>query len=119
MSALVEGVAALDVARPVAGGEPLLALLRRPVGEALGVDPPLRLLLDPVVADGSGGVLGLGDVVLGELDPVLRGGVGEVGPDPGVAVRLQLQATEYLFASEGLRSCAARTLGSVPSRVCR
>src|SRR4051812_49017361 len=77
-SALVEGVAAADVPRPVPGGEPVAALLRGPMGEALGVDAALRLPLDPVVAHGGGGLLGLGDVVLGQVDPVLPGRVGEV-----------------------------------------
>ena len=54
-----EGVAGVHVAGGAAGGEPLLALRRRPVGPGLLVDPALGLLLDPVVADRRGRVLGL------------------------------------------------------------
>src|SRR4029453_17714294 len=41
--------------------------------------------------DGRRGVLRFLDVVRRQVDAVLLGLVGELGPDPGVAVRLQLQ----------------------------
>ena len=50
-----ERVAGLRVAGGVAGGEPVFALRRRAVGERRLVDLPAHLLLDRVVADGTGG----------------------------------------------------------------
>ncbi len=52
---MFEGIAALHLAGIVAVGEPAHALLCRAVGEGIGHDVPLRLLLDHVVADGVGG----------------------------------------------------------------
>src|SRR5215207_1769115 len=93
-----ERVADARVARLVAGHEPLLPLLRGPVGEGVLVHgAAAQVLLDEVVTDAGGGVERPVDVVLGDLGdqwcPGLVGhGLGVVGPRPGVAVGLQLQA---------------------------
>src|SRR4029453_14099515 len=93
-----EGVALGGVAGAVAGLEPLLALGRGAVGEAVRVHLALEPLLEGVVADGGGGVQAVGDVLLGDaLDqgvaPVRAGlGGGVVGPQAGAAARLELQA---------------------------
>src|SRR5262245_52493578 len=81
------GVAAPGLARLVAGGEPVLALRGRAVRPGLAVDPSLELLLDPVVADGCGGVQAVRDVCAGQLleEP---GVAGVLRPDPGQAVGL-------------------------------
>ena len=65
------------------------------VRPALGIDLALRLLLDPVIADRRSRVQPLVDVLLGQLleEPLLHG-VG--GPDPCVAVRLELERTARL-----------------------
>src|SRR4051794_11000925 len=92
-----EGVAGLERALAVAGLEPLHAGGGRAVGPLLLVDLARRLLLDPVVTDGLGGLDGLLDVSVGEVDDqgLAVGGVGGggvLGPHAGVAVGLQLQA---------------------------
>ena len=51
-----EGVAVVGITGVVSGGQPPLAALRRSVGPAVGADPALGGLLDPVVADDLGGV---------------------------------------------------------------
>src|SRR3954451_11125873 len=110
-SGVGEGVAAVDVAAGVAGAEPGAALLRRAVGEALRVHPPLGLLLDPVVAHGRRRLLGLLDVVRGEVDAVLLRLVGELGPDARVAVRLQLQRHGIAVRQRGIALLRGADLG--------
>src|SRR3712207_7827599 len=93
-----EGVALRRVAGLVAGGEPALPLLGGAVREGVLVDgAAAQVLLDEVVADAAGGVQRAVDVVLGDLGDqrlaVLVGDrLGVVGPRPGEAVGLQLQA---------------------------
>jgi hypothetical protein len=58
----VEAVALLDVARLQAAPEPALPLRRSAVGEGIGNDIALRLLLQAVIADGSRGVQSLFDI---------------------------------------------------------
>src|SRR3984885_6350284 len=67
--------------------KPALALFRGAVGEAVGHDIALHLLLQAVVADGGRGLQGLIDVALIEKAVL---GLGAVRPDPRIAVRLQL-----------------------------
>ncbi len=56
-----------------------------------GIDPTLRALLDAVVADCRGGVERVGDVLTREV--LDEAGVERVAdPEPGVAVRLELDA---------------------------
>src|SRR3954464_15535669 len=92
-----EGVALVRVAGGVAGGEPLLPLGRRAVGEAVLVDPPAaEVALDEVVADPRGGVQRPVDVVLGDLGDQrlarLGGhGRGGVRPHPRGTVGLQFE----------------------------
>ena len=86
-----ESVAAARLAALVAAREPLLALGRRAVRPRLRVDPPLRLLLDAVVADGGRSIEAVVDVLLREVDDV-AGRDGVARPDTRVAVRLQLGA---------------------------
>ena len=57
-----ERIAGLDLSGFQARGEPTHALLGGAVGEAIGHYAALRLLLQPVVADGFGGANGLFDV---------------------------------------------------------
>ena len=75
----------------VAAREPLLTLGRRSVRPRLRVHLPLRLLLDPVVADGGRGVEAVVHVLLREVDDV-AGRDRVARPHTGVAVRLQLGA---------------------------
>ena len=82
-----EGVAGLDVAALQAGGQPLLALRRRAVGEAVGHGVAARGGLQPVVADRLGGRQRPLDVALFQDLPLV---VGVVRPYPGKAVGLQL-----------------------------
>ncbi len=63
------------------------ALLRGAVGEALGIDPALSLLLDAVVADRRGRGQSLLEVAALQ-EPAI---VGRARPDTGKAVRLQFQ----------------------------
>src|SRR4051794_31987254 len=85
-----EGVALASAASPVAGREPLLPLGGGAVRPAVAVDAPAELALDPVVADRGRRVEAVRDV--GGGDALDEAGLDRVvGPDPGVAVRLQLQ----------------------------
>src|SRR5271163_5171672 len=81
-----ERVAGLDVAALQAGGQPLLPLRRRAVGEAVGHGVAARGGLQPVVADRGRGRHRLLDVARLENLPLL---VGMVGPNAGKAVGLQ------------------------------
>src|SRR6202161_3044263 len=81
-----ERVAGLDVAALQARGQPLLALCRRAVGEAVGHGVAARSGLQPVVADRRRGRHRLLDVARLENLPLL---VGMVGPNAGKAVGLQ------------------------------
>src|SRR3954452_5843332 len=84
-----EGVAAVRVAGVVPVAEPVLALGGRAVRPRLAVDAPGRGPLDAVVTDRGGGVEPVLDVGRGDL--LDQRGVDRVrGPDPGVAVGLQL-----------------------------
>ena len=65
----------------------MLALGRGAVGPGFGVDVPLELLLDAIVAHGGGRVQPIGDVGLAELGDK-SGPSGVVGPDAGEAVGL-------------------------------
>lgn len=58
------------------------------MGEALGVNPPLGLRLDPVIPHGRGGIEALLEVAALEDPPV----IGRASPDPGDAIGLQLEA---------------------------
>src|SRR5690348_7773944 len=92
----VEGVAGPRVAAVVAGREPAHPLLGRAVGEAVGIDPALGLLLDVVVADRLRGIVRRLDVARGErLQEAGRGRV--VRPDPGVAIGLELGPNRAAF----------------------
>src|SRR3569833_921351 len=71
----------------VAGAEPVGALRRAAVGEALGHDLAVAGLLQGVVADGGGGGQGAVDVARVHA----AGALIAVGPDAGVAVGLELQ----------------------------
>ena len=83
------------------------------MGEGLRVDPALGLLLDAVVADGLGGGDALLEVAVLE-DPSL---VDRAAPEPGEAVRLQLQAEllQSSLASSGFDWLWSRTFCSIPS----
>ena len=81
--------AALHFAVLQAAIEPAHALLAGAVGEAVGHDAALRLLLQAVVADGSGGGERLIDVVfIDHLAAAIL--VGVIGPHAGQAIGLQL-----------------------------
>src|ERR1700712_5274282 len=90
----VEGAARSRVSGLVAGGEPLLALCGRAVGELRCVHPAVpEVCLDVVVTDLACGVqcvveISLGDVADQNLTVTAghRGGV--VGPHPGIAIGL-------------------------------
>ena len=59
------------------------------MGEAVGRDLALRRLLDPIIADGLGGIERRPDLRLRQrLDEPRR--LGVVRPDPGIAVGLEL-----------------------------
>src|SRR4030095_2268417 len=94
----LEGAARAWVSGAVAGLEPLLALGRGAVGEAVRVDLALEPFLEGVVADGGGGVEAVGDVLVGDaLDQGVTAvgaglGGGVVGPQAGGAVGLEVQA---------------------------
>src|SRR6185369_7332065 len=81
-----ERVAVGDVAAAIAGFEPVLALFRRAVGEAVGHHAAGRLLLQGIVADRAGGFQRLVDVA-GFDQPAFL--IGVVGPHAGEAVGLQ------------------------------
>src|SRR4051794_23856179 len=83
-----EGVAVLDAAALQAAVEPAGALGRSPMGEGVRGDVAAALLLQLVVPHRRSGAQGLVDVA-GLQHLVLR--LVAVGPDPRVAVRLQLQ----------------------------
>src|SRR5215218_6045765 len=85
-----EGVAGRGLSLLVAAREPAAPLLARPVGPRLGVHLPLRLLLDPVVADRRRGVEALVDVLLRQIDDQPRL-LCVVRPHAGIAVGLQLR----------------------------
>src|SRR4029453_11276112 len=105
-----EGVAVGGIAGVVAGPEPALALLGRAVRPGLGPDVDPGLLLEPVVADSFGRGQALLDVAVlqGHVAALLAAALGHrVGPDPGVAVGLELQANRPLV---GLRLRAGRLL---------
>src|SRR5580692_8385881 len=82
-------VAAIDLAAIEAGLEPALALLGGAVGEGVGHDIALHLLLQPVVADRGRGLQGLIDVA-GVEEMVLL--LGTVRPYAGETIGLQLDA---------------------------
>ena len=82
---------AAGLAALVADREPVLALGRRAVRPRVAVDPALRRLLDPVVADRRGRVQPVGDVGLGQVGQIAGLG-GVVRPDAGEAVGLELGA---------------------------
>src|ERR1700675_1214928 len=82
-------IAARNLAAIEAGLEPALALFRGAVGEGIGHDVALHLFLQAVVADRSRGLQRLVDVARFEELVLL---LGAVGPDPGEAVGLQLDA---------------------------
>ena len=86
----LEGVAAPGPRPLDAAHEPALPLLGRPVRPRLGCHSPLGPLLDPVVADGRGGVERVGHVLAGDV--LDEAGVERVAdPEAGVAVGLQLE----------------------------
>jgi len=103
----VQGVAGVEVAAAVTGGEPRLALRAGAVGPGLGVDLALGLLLDPVVAHGRRrGQRGL-DVLLGQrlkervaLRVLGLGGV--LRPDAGQAVGHQLHPDRAALGALGV-----------------
>src|ERR1700731_2929810 len=80
-------IAGRDLAAVEAVGEPALALLRRAVGEGVGHDVALHLLLQPVVADRGRGLQGLVDVAGIEEMMLL---LGAVRPYAGETIGLQL-----------------------------
>ena len=103
-----ERVAAVRVAGLPAGREPLLALGGRAVRPRLRIHAALRLLLDPVVADGRGGaqrILHVGGRHLRQVAGLLR----VVRPDAGEAVGLQLglHRRAVLHPAGRCRSCRA------------
>src|SRR6185369_9725142 len=81
--------AVAELAAGEAGFEPADALGRAAMGEAVGDDVTLALLLQAVVADGRSGIQCLVDVA-GLDDLALL--VGVIGPDAGKAIGLQLDA---------------------------
>jgi outer membrane protein assembly factor BamB len=83
----VEGRAGVGIARLQAAREPRHPLLRAAVGERLGDDAALHLLLEPIVADGGGGSHALLEIP-GLEQPGL---IGVLAPDAGEAVGLQLE----------------------------
>ena len=84
---LAEGVAATRVAGLETASKPLHALGRRSVREGLGGDGPAGHLLQAVVPDRCSRGDGLVDVT--NLEQAAS--VGAVGPNPGVAVGLELE----------------------------
>ena len=78
------------------------------MGEAVGVDPAGRLLLEPVVADGLGGAEGFVEVARLEV----AGGIDGAGPDAGVAVGLQLLADRELVRLRRVRLAEPVDLGA-------
>src|SRR3954447_7333895 len=66
----------------------MVPLRRGAVRERLGVDPALRLLLDPVIPDRGGGRQALLQVAAFEDAAV----IGRAGPDAGEAIGLELEA---------------------------
>ena len=93
--------------RAVPGEEPALPLLGRAVGEGLGVDLAVHLLLDPVVADGGGGVEPVLDVLLGEI--LDEAGVdGATCPHAGQAVGLELDPDPGALRTGVVAPCAGR-----------
>src|SRR4051794_29185575 len=85
----VERVAGGALARLEPVREPGLALRRGAVRPRLGADLPLRLGLDPVIADRRGGIERVRDVGVGQVDDV-PGVDGVARPHAGVAVGLEL-----------------------------
>src|SRR5262249_14759210 len=85
----LESIALVDVAGFKAASKPADALLGRAVGERIGDDVALGLLLEAVVADGGGGAKGAFQVALLEDVPHF---LGVVRPDAGVEVGLELDA---------------------------
>ena len=85
----LEGIALPEIAALEAASEPSHALRRTAVGEAIGNDVALCLLLHAVVADGAGRVQPFFDIV--DLEEVART-VGMIGPDPREAIGLKLEA---------------------------
>src|SRR4051794_31512474 len=94
-----EGVAGLEAAGIEAGLEPVIALLRGAVGEGLRVDPPLRLLLDPIVADSRRRGQAFLEVTVLEDAPV----IGRPRPDAGQAVGLELESHRERVGVVGIR----------------
>ena len=86
-----ERVAVVRLARLEADREPMLALLGGAVRPGLGIDLALRLLLDPVVADGGRGVSAcpIWSSVGGWRKPVDAAWLTQT---PGVAVGLELRS---------------------------
>src|SRR5580700_4417355 len=82
-------IAARNLAAVEAGLEPALALFRGAVGEGVGHDVALHLLLQPVVADRGCGLQRLIDIARIEEVAFL---LGAIGPNAGEAVGLQLDA---------------------------
>ncbi len=94
----VEGIADLRPPAGETGLEPARALRRGAVGERIGHHIALRLLLQSVVAHGLGRVDGLFHIArLQHLALVLR----VIGPDPGVAIGLQLQPHQQGVGASG------------------
>ncbi len=94
----VEGIADLRPPAGEAGLEPARALRRGAVGERIGHHIAVRQLLQPVVTHGLGRVDGLFHIArLQHLALVLR----VIGPDPGVAIGLQLQPHQQGVGASG------------------
>src|SRR4030095_4832646 len=84
-----EGVAGIDPATVDPALDPPDALLGRAVGEGIWHGITLRFALQPVVADRGSRLHRLLDIA--RLED-MTGAIGVVGPDPGEAIGLQLQA---------------------------
>ena len=87
--------AGVQVAGRAAGLKPLLALRCRAVGERLGIDPALGLLLDAVVADRRRRVLSAWSSSASLIGHVARF-VGQPAPHARIAVGLQLECDREL-----------------------
>src|SRR5205814_5959243 len=83
------GVAGRQITALVASGEPLLALLGRPMRERIGRHAALRLLLNPIVANCRRRIERLRNVGGTGLLEIARLH-GMVGPHAGETVRLEL-----------------------------
>src|SRR3546814_2098797 len=102
--------------------QPLRALFGRAVRDALGDDMPLRLALEPVIADRRGRLQPFLHVA--GIEQVLLPGV--IAPDAGIAVGLQLEGDgqpvglglrELLASARDLFADAEHVLDMVPDLV--